>query len=902
MISFVAPLVLTALLALPVIYFLLRVVPPRPQQKKFAPFIFLERLSSDENLSATTPWWLLLLRLLAFALFVIGLAGPTINAVQPSTSQAARLVVVDNSWVNAYVWPDVKSFLLETAAEVDGTQKQVYLLLTTRHSNDDVSFGPLTPEMLVKKASEIEPLAKRPDYAELMAELASLRSTIQEPMEVIWISDGTENLGAADFIKELRSMGDLTVFSETETPRLMLHTSKALDTITVSRMGNETTFDGQVTLFANDGRELDRVDIHLDATENSSTSPIELPLSIQNDVALAKIDGISSAGAVSLSDARNRRALVGLPIASRNEPQSLLSGQLYISRALEPYADFLSGSLTELIEANVSVIILDDVGNIRSGDFEKLTKWVSDGGVLIRFAGPNLANASLSGQVKLLPVDLRSGERAFGGTLTWDTPKEIAAFNPLGPFAELTSPKDALVRRQVLALADGVTANATWASLEDGTPLVTGTKQDKGSIALFHVTSSPEWSDLPLTETFVEMLRALMSLTRIEVVADEVLQDVTFAPLKMLDGFGDLNDPHRDMKPLLLSSEADPAAVKPFAGLYGQPDAAIAVNVIHEDDTLSAFRPSGVTVQSLKPAQPIALKSLFLLVALAAFLLDCLATIRLSGKSRLSFLSFVFAFISVTGTILPTPGIAQPIDNVLDQSTIAATLQTRLAYVETGDAEIDRISALGLNAISRQLARRTAVEPGDAQAINLETDDLAVYPIIYWPISDTGDDPSESALGKIEVYMQQGGLIIFDTRDDEIAFQGATTAPRQKLNRILRNIDVPALSQLDNKHVLLRSFYLLNDLTGRFNRNPVWVESDSSTNDSVTTMIIGGRDWAGAWARDNNGRAVLPMSSGGNRAREMATRGGINMVMVALTGNYKSDQVHTPVLLKRLGR
>ncbi len=94
----------------------------------------------------------------------------------------------------------------------------------------------------------------------------------------------------------------------------------------------------------------------------------------------------------------------------------------------------------------------------------------------------------------------------------------------------------------------------------------------------------------------------------------------------------------------------------------------------------------------------------------------------------------------------------------------------------------------------------------------------------------------------------------------------------------------------------------MEELQGRVGNNPVWVQADQTTaNDGVTPIIIGGRDWAGVWATDELGRPVRAVPRGGERTRELAYRAGVNMVMVAFTGNYKSDQVHTPILLERLG-
>jgi len=69
-------------------------------------------------------------------------------------------------------------------------------------------------------------------------------------------------------------------------------------------------------------------------------------------------------------------------------------------------------------------------------------------------------------------------------------------------------------------------------------------------------------------------------------------------------------------------------------------------------------------------------------------------------------------------------------------------------------------------------------------------------------------------------------------------------------------------------------------------------------------VLIGGNDWASAWAVSEQGDPLFPVGRGytGERQREMAYRFGVNLVMHVLTGNYKSDQVHVPALLERLGQ
>ena len=66
-----------------------------------------------------------------------------------------------------------------------------------------------------------------------------------------------------------------------------------------------------------------------------------------------------------------------------------------------------------------------------------------------------------------------------------------------------------------------------------------------------------------------------------------------------------------------------------------------------------------------------------------------------------------------------------------------AALSTRLAYVITGDAQVDEASRLGLEAVSRALSNRTALSPGAPMGVDPARDELAFFPLIYWPIVAT---------------------------------------------------------------------------------------------------------------------------------------------------------------------
>ncbi|WP_237217272.1 DUF4159 domain-containing protein, partial [Falsiroseomonas oryziterrae] len=242
----------------------------------------------------------------------------------------------------------------------------------------------------------------------------------------------------------------------------------------------------------------------------------------------------------------------------------------------------------------------------------------------------------------------------------------------------------------------------------------------------------------------------------------------------------------------------------------------------------------------------------------------------------------------------PAPGQAQSQDG-------SAALATRLAFVQTGNAEVDEISRQGLAGLSDFVNRRTAATLAEPVAITPGRDDLSFFPLIYWPVLGDAPQPDAATAAALNAFMRGGGIILFDTRD-EGSGEGFSPGSRAALRRLTRDLSVPPLAPVPEEHVLRRAFYLLNDLPGRFTGGTVWVAREQDrANDSVSPVIIGGHDWAAAWAidaRGNNPYAVVP---GGARQRTLAYRFGTNLVMYALTGNYKGDQVHVPAILERLG-
>jgi len=904
--SFTSPLLLFGLLALPAIWFLLRATPPAPRFVRFPPFEIVRRLTKTLETPERTPWWVLLLRLAIAGLAILGLAGPILNAPPPPTSAGPLIIIVDDSWAAAPGWKKRRDAMANAAEQAIRAGRQAFVIETA--SDKDEALSPLTGEELADLAASLEPKPHLPDHARARARAATLAGRV-EGADVQWLSDGVMHAGSAELYRELAKLGDVTVRVDDAAPVIALFPPMRSDarlTYRIEAVGS-APWRGDLVGLARDGRELARTPLEVGAG-GTVDATIDLPLALQNDLAQARLEGVPSAGAVQLVDARDRRALVGFIASGREGADPLLSGAHYVRKALAPYALFTTDTLENLIASEASAIVLDDVGVLRASDVDGLRKWAERGGVIIRFAGPTLAEAAAERKPPLLPVELRGGGRAFGGALTWESPQPLGEFSADGPFSALTPPADVFVRRQVLAEPGGETPLRAWASLKDGTPLVTGASEGAGAIALFHVTATPDWSDLPLSSTFVDMLRKLVFLSALGPKSQGDRRSPRAAPFRVLDGFGVESHPSRDIAASNLEDLAKgPAPGRP-PGLYGAPEAPIAVNAVQPGDSFEPFNMPGANAQPYVSAAPVRFGPPLFSVALLLLIADGLVALRFAGK--LPFFAAIAAAMTGAGGCRAS---AEPLDRPLSPSVIESALVFRLAYVKTGDPATDRIAEAGLSGLTRELTRRTSAEPAPPIGVNPETDDLSVYPFLYWPMTPGAATPSEQALANIETFMRFGGLVVFDTRDDERAVDGVDTPENLALKALLADIDLPPLAPVPPDHVLNRSFYLLSDLPGRAATRPVFVQAGDGPNDSVTPVVIGGRDWAGAWAANPVGEPLLPMASSARPCanvegavprslRECAFRAGVNMVMVALTGNYKSDQVHTPILLERLGR
>ncbi len=934
-VAFLAPWLLLGLVALPVLWWLLRAVPPSPGRREFPGVRLLLGLEDPEKMPERTPWWLLLLRIAAVAAAILAFAGPVLNP-RPQTGSGPLLVLLDGGWADAPDWAARMSRVETALDDARRAGRSVAVL--------NMALPPPAEDALPLRAagdwSERLPGFAPRGWAPDRAAWASWIAARQERFETLWLTDGISDGAESALASALLAHGAVTLTGPAH-PALAL-TPPRLDggalKVEVLRADPAEARTVGVTALGPDPSGVDRMlgtaTGTIAAGEKTVELALALPVELRNRVSRIALTEGRSAGGVVLADDSVRRRKVGLMVGgAAGEAQDLVDPLHYLRKALEPFAEVIEAPLPEMLNAGPDVLVLADVGAMNEAERKAISDWVEKGGLLLRFAGPRLAQSG-AGQLEedpLLPVRLRAGGRSVGGAMSWGAPRRLRPFAEESIFAGLPVPGEVEITSQVMAQPDPDLPNRVMATLEDGTPLVTGHNLGEGRVVLFHVTANADWSNLPLSGLFVQMLERLTQSAGGLADLTETLAGTVWTPTKVLNGFGDLETPTlvAGVPGELLTKDRPSANMPP--GIYASGERRVAVNVTRAGDALEPLGalPTGVTYEKMERPREQRLGPWLLAAALALLAADILATLRVSGRlgggarrGAQVALVLLLAGALLAGTsgaqaqglsqmkAAPGPG-AGP-----DAAAQYAANETVLAYVRTGDARVDEISRAGLRGLSQTLIDRTAIEPAEPVAIDVESDELSLYPFIYWPISEGQAAPSEAAYARLNDYLRFGGMILFDTRDSDLgSSMGGTTPNGRVLRRIAAKLDIPPLEPLPADHVLTRTFYLLQDFPGRWDAGQVWVEASPDAqqvegmpfrnlNDGVTPVVIGGNDWASAWAMRDNGQAMFPVGRGisGERQRELALRFGVNLIMYVMTGNYKSDQVHVPALLDRLGQ
>ncbi|MBB2203673.1 DUF4159 domain-containing protein [Gluconacetobacter takamatsuzukensis] len=925
---FQLPWLLAALAILPVLWLLLRTLPPPPQRRAFPAIMLLRGLRARVTQAATAPLWLLLLRCAALGALIVGLAGPVLRqdrTGQSTPGQDAELtVVLDNGWAAV---PDWSRRLAAVDALLDRTTHPVRLLTTAPGpAGEAPSVGAPTPPSLLRgMLDSTRPMPWPTDRAAAAQALRDLASSGWHG-QIAYVSDGLAASDDPAFAAALATLGPVRTLIDREATVAALTPAPPTGDqqlhVAVGTLPTPHPRQFTVRAEATDGGVLSLVPVPVAADARQGTAAVTLPAELRNRIGRLVLRDMPGPAGVRLLDEGDRRRPVGLiGVAGTDTP--LVGTLFYLRRALSPTAELREGPAANLLARPLSILIAPD-GALGSPDTRRaVTDWVRKGGMLIRFAGPllngspdhdptapdNSADAGAPSSPPLpdtlLPVPLMAGERQLGGAMSWGKPEHLAPFPDDSPFHGLAVPTDVTVSRQVLARPAADLATYSWARLTDGTPLVTHAALGAGEIVLFHVTSTAEWSNLPLSGLFVDMLRRLAERSvGVDAPADHSL----LAPYMTLDADGALAPPPPAARALPADAfGTTPASAAHPPGLYGPRASRRALNL---GDAIGPLAPQSTIGHEVtlggqsrdRALGPWLVAAALLLLALDAVLTLLLRAGLLSGRRAGA---LVGAMLLAT---LSSPTHAQPAPDGVP----GAALETRLGYILTGHADIDAVSREGLQGLSDYTNARTSAVLGHPDGVVPDRDDLSYYPMLYWPVAaDATIDPARTAA--LNAYMRHGGILLIDSQGVDPAAPGTDTAQgagfaaqapgtAAALRRMTRGLDVPPLTRLTDRHVLAHTFYLLHSFPGRYDGLPVWVAREGdSANDGVSPVIIGSSDWAHAWAVDAQGDTPYATVPDGAAQRVTAYRFGVNAVLYALTGNYKADQVHVPALLRRLG-
>ncbi len=900
--AFLVPWALIALVLLPLLWWLLKVVPPVPRKVSFPAIRLLFDLDTNRRAAESTPLWLILLRIILAALLILAVAHPLVNPSHRTLAPGDMLIVIDDAWAAARDWPDRMTAVRNLVSLAERQDRSVVLLRTASQGSSAPMqhSGLMRAEDAGRLLNAMTPSpwpVDRAGAADALVELDSIN-------QVFWISDSVASDNDTVFMDALGQTGDVTIMHNNGSADalVLLPPTDENGVLLIRALRAGTGSERSIWVAANDeeGELVARQELIFAEGDSAAEVEFNVPLELRNRIAELEIENEPTAAAVVMLDQHWKRPPVGLVAGGDIESQQpLLSSIFFIERALETSADMRAAPLESLLRRPPPVIVLADVGVVPETERPALDAWLEEGGVLVRFAGPLFSQESDD----LVPVEIRGRERALGGAMSWSSAQRIAPFEPSSPFAGLIPPPDVLIDRQVLAEPTVDLTFKTWARLEDGTPLVTAEKRGKGWLVLVHTSANTQWTNLPISGLFASMMKRLIDLSQ---GAGAEFGDQPLPAIQTLNGFGVLAPPPASAV-AIEASAFDEAVASPETppGLYGTLDLRRTLNLgatIAPPEELIA--PADVPVAGFERQEETDLRPFVLGLAALLALIEIYASMALCGLVPSFGTGTRLAGIPLL-LLLLTPDGAKAEEQLTEDGIPVAALEVRFAYVTTGDEQVDRISYAGLRGLGMILTARTSVEPGEPVAVEIETDDLILFPLVYWAITEDQPVPSGAAKAKLDAYLTTGGILIVDTRDADREMEGVTgTGPNAaRLPEMLGGLNIPALMRVPSGHVLTQSYYLLSGFPGRWDGGSVWVEQHpGGLNDGVSAIVIGSNDWASAWALNDQLQPLYAVVPGGERQREMAFRFGINLVMYAMTGNYKADVVHLPAILDRIGQ
>lgn len=861
---FTTPWILGLLAALPVLWYVLRVLPPPPRQIVFPPARFLEGLAGLPRESKATPWHILLLRLSAIACLIIGLAGPVLDPPRKTESRRHLTLLIDNGWASAPNWRE------EIAQAKDIVENAAPdAAITIAASASETHAIDASRDRALQILNGMTPMPWKGDGGGIATVLKTAPGS--GASKIFYFSDGLEHEAIQRLLNE-KKLGGAALYYVPRPEKMP---------VAISRSGTGFALTGPPDTQAGAPYKIQAVDVQNRVKSEFFVSrpAAGFPASFDEDIEKLRIAEVPGAGSVYGLSPHGKPKRIGIISDKKGNVRPLIDADYFLERVARPLGGLIEGELKDILAQHPSMIVMADKAGLTPEQDGLLKGWIQKGGLLLRFAGPRMA-ADETRLPDLLPIRIRPGFKAYDAQISSAKNPVLRNFSMAGPLADIKIAEPISIRRQILAdPADETVFEKTWASLGDGTPLITAARHGEGWVVFIQTSAEPSWSDLPLNGVFIDILDHLATLSLAP--PDANIKVTGFMnPVWVWDGFGNQARMDETAKPIAAEdfSSTPPSRDHP-PGLYSNGLFSAYLNIGDHAPILKSLAAPSSQILHYGIERGKNLMPLFLVLALILLAADWLILLsRGRGfkkrQRRLPVLFFILVFFA------PLLGRAEPAAS--GNAAYASALY--LAYMGNGDGLSDSVMRSGLEHLRDALKARTAVEPAGVVRADPEQDILAFFPLIYWQMPGTPLRLSAKALENIRAYLAHGGTIFFDSA-------GRSPMQAENLRNILGALDAPPLERMPTDHVLRRSYYLLRKLDAE---DDIWTEhKDSEDRDGVSSIIIGHAGWAEQW---KEARGDLSVSG------DPSLRFGINLAIYALTGNYKSDQIHVRALLDRMGR
>ena len=942
-ISFGALNSLFALIGLIGIWYILKTMKPKPQKIYFPPTdTLLEKKETIIN-PKSIPWWLLIIRLLFIVMLVLFATLPFIKNSNESLKGGDKntLILIDNSWASENIWDDIKDRAQWALSQIQEQNGQAIILPLIIEPDQQIYLNPRQEPTIF-----LNTLSPRPIEANaqsIISMLEKIKASGFEAENIVYVGsdleirDGKLETILAPFENRNIFQASLAKYSsfqiisaENRSSQMVVEGIKLKNTLlpTLNLHNEDSIILASTAAFLNDEKKAFNGYEYWQAR-------FEIPAELRNQASYVAIANLSNASATFLLNGQEKILRVRYLSSHHSSPQALLKGSHYLKTALndqiiwDETTDLSGLSAQKLYDDKINILILDDI-ILDAAKIKEITQWIDQGGSLIRFAG----NLSADNPDPLSPLALRKGKREFGGTISLQGDKKLILGLEQTPFETIDLKESISINTQLLS-SPNISGDPyeTWGYLDDFSPVITAKNLGDGLLIYFQITSTPEWSNLPLSPLFPEILNKLINLSKTKTSdlakrSTDINEDERglLEPKFIVSAKGQLLPAPPQVAALTYNQRDKAPSLQTPPGLYAK---GYPYNLYSTNRLPQIRKPWGTaTILSKIDHEKSMLLTPYLLIIIALlFLLDTIGTAYDKGRIRLmkrqkthNFIACFF-IMGLTCLILTHGSQAQE-ENLNFEKFAEALKSDQLAYIEGPDSGVNRIAKAGITGLSNILAERTSFEPAAPVAIDLNQSDLSLYPFIYWPITNDTPIPNSSAIRRLKSYLDRGGLLVLDSRDqnERALSASAQNLPlrTQLIKEILYALSIPPLRAVSQDHVVSRSYYLLEQFPGRMNGGDLFITANATTavssqsaeateeehsniysGDGISPVLVTSNDFAGAWAMVQN-EPILPVFPGGNEQREYAFRTGVNIAMYALTGNYKIDQVHTKAILERL--